>query len=122
LITNDGKELLSLASPGSTAALTFVVFDHFWNPVPPESLGKVHVAPEVLDIPPNHTHVWDFRDLVAASGTLGTVMRLPLGKYSILAVYHPGTAGLPEQSEYPVVAVSNVVTMTIVPRNAAGPA
>lgn len=116
VIANEGEEPLSLASPGSTAALTFVAFDNLWNSIPPESLGKVHVAPEILDVPPGRRHVWEFRDLVAVSGTSSTVIRLPPGRFYIFAVYHPGTARLPERSEYPVIAVSDVATVTIDPR------
>jgi hypothetical protein len=113
-VTNSGAEPLAVVSPFSAAALSLVVFDRYWNFVEPRPQAKVHVAEERAELEPGESLAWDLPDLSFVSGTAQLRYELEPGAYHVLAVYHPGTHRLPEESSYPAVALSDVVPLEIV--------
>lgn len=113
-VTNPGEEAISVGSPFGAAALSLVVFDRYWNLVEPAPVAKVHTADERTELASGESLAWDLSDLSFVSGTAQMRYSLRPGEYHALAVYHPGTDRLPEQSSYPVVAVSEVVPLEIV--------
>jgi hypothetical protein len=112
-LTNTGEEAFSAASPLSAAALNLVVFDRLWNLVEPDATGKVHVGREVIELAPGETKAFELTDLSYVTGTAGMAFALAPGAYFVVAVYHPGTDRLPERSEYPTAASSNVVRLEV---------
>ena len=112
-LTNTGDEPFSAASPLSAAALNLVVFDRFWNLVEPDSVGKVHVGHDLVELAPGETKAFELSDLAYVSGTAGMAFSLEPGVYFVVAVYHPGSDRLPEQSEYPTAVSSNVVRLEV---------
>jgi hypothetical protein len=113
VITNVGDRPLSLVTPLYNAALNIVVFDRYWNQAVPKSIGKAHHAYEQFELAPGQSATYDLADLTYTSGTSEMVFKLDPGIYYVVAVYHPGTARLPDQSAYPIVATSNVVTLVV---------
>lgn len=113
-ITNKGSEKVELVSPNYNAALNLVVFDCSWNAVPANSLGKAHIARESFELSPGQTVGFDLPNLTFTTGTSQMSYQLKPGSYYILAVYHPGTAKLPEQGFYPIAISSNVNKLVIV--------
>jgi hypothetical protein len=112
-VTNGGSETVSVVAPFSAAALSLVVFDRYWNLIEPGPEAKVHVAEERAELRPGESLAWDLPDLSFVSGTAQLQYRLEPGAYHVLAVYHPGTHRLPEESSYPLVAVSEVVPLEV---------
>jgi len=113
-ITNDGNEEVEVVSPHSNAAMNIVVFDRHWNAVPADSLGKANVAPQRSALAPGQTASFELIDLAFTTGTSRSSYRLRPGIYYALAIYHPGTARLPDQSFYPVAVPSNVAKLEVV--------
>lgn len=112
-VTNSGSETVSVVAPFSAAALSLVVFDRYWNLVEPGSEAKAHVAEERAKLGPGDSLAWDLPDLSFVSGTAQMRYALEPGAYHVLAVYHPGTHRLPEESSYPLVVVSEVVPLEV---------
>ena len=112
-IRNDGDSVVRGASPLSAAALNIVVLDHLWNLVRPEALGKVHVAFQEISLDPGEELRFDLEQLAFISGTGQFGYEFTTGLYFALALYHPGTARLPEQSTYPAVAASEVASFRV---------
>lgn len=117
-ITNKGKEKIELGAPKHNAALNLVVFDRFWNEVPPSSLGKAHIAYELFDLLPGQSIRFELANLTFTTGTSRMGYKLKPGVYYILAIYHPGTTRLPEQSTYPIAIPSNVKELVVVKKGA----
>jgi hypothetical protein len=113
VITNAGNASLSLVSPHYNAALNIVVFDRYWNPVPPNSVGKAQSAYERIEAAPGQSYSFDLPDLVYTSGTARMRLTLGPGVYYVVAIYHPGTDMLPDRSSYPIAVASNVVELTV---------
>jgi hypothetical protein len=113
LLTNTGSDPVTLVTPLFNAALNLVVFDHLWNLVSPQPVGKVHIAHEQLNLQPGQSLRVALPDLAYTSGTAQMTFRLSKGRYYIVAVYHPGTEKLPERSVYPLTVTSNVVRLTV---------
>jgi hypothetical protein len=113
-LTNTASEPFSAASPLSPAASSILVFDRLWNPVPPEAVGKVHVAHEVVELAPGETRTFELTDLAYVGATAGLAHPLRPGLYFVLAIYHPPTDRLPERSEFPIAVSSNVVRLEVV--------
>ncbi len=113
VITNRSDRDLSLATPLYNAALNLVVFDALWNMVLPQPVAKAHVAFDHIELAPNSGVTASLDDLSYVSGTAQMKFKLNPGVYYVTAVYHPGTARLPEDSTYPIVAVSNVARLII---------
>ena len=57
---------------------------------------------------PGQTTTVPLDDLIFTTGTSRMRYALKSGVYYILAVYHPGTAKLPEESAYPFAVAANV--------------
>jgi hypothetical protein len=113
VITNRSDHDLSLVTPLYNAALNLVVFDALWNMVLPQPIAKAHVAFDHIELAPNSRVTVSLVDLSYISGTAHMQFKLDPGAYYVNAVYHPGTARLPEDSAYPIVAVSNVARLII---------
>ena len=113
VIANEGDETLSLVTPRYNAALNIVVFDQFWDPVAPESVGKAHEGHERFEVAPGQSVAVALDDLVYTSGTARMAYALGPGSYYVVAVYHPGTDRLPERSSYPLAVASNVVALRV---------
>ncbi len=113
-ITNKGKEKTELVSPNYNAALNLVVFDRFWNEVSANSIGKAHIAYQLYELLPGKTISFDLVDLTFTTGTARMGFKLKSGVYYIMAIYHPGTTKLPDQSSYPVLVVSNVKKLIVI--------
>ena len=113
-ITSSRNEPVVMASPNSNAALNIVVFDRLWNEVPANSLGKIHVAYQQFELAPEQTVSFELSDLAFTTGTARMRYNLQPGIYFVLAIYHPGTARLPDQSSYPIAVASNVVRLAVV--------
>lgn len=113
VIANRGDRSLSIVTPQYNAALNLIVFDALWNVVMPHTIGKVHIAFDRIELAPNSHVTVSLDDLLYVSGTAQMKFKLNPGVYYVNAVYHPGTARLPEDSSYPLISVSNVVRLTI---------
>ncbi len=113
-ITNKDNEKIELVSPNYNAALNLVVFDSFWNEVSANSLGKAHIAYERFELLSGQTINFELVDLTFTTGTSRMCYKLKSGTYYILAIYHPGTTKLPEQSSYPVAKTSNVKKLVVI--------
>ena len=113
-ITNTSDQAVELVSPHFNAALNVVVFDRHWNQVRANSLGKAHVAHHRFELVPGQTVSFELIDLVFTTGTSRMGYRLPAGIYYVLAIYHPGTARLPDHSSYPIAIPSNVAELAVV--------
>jgi hypothetical protein len=112
-IVNQSDHPLSLVTPLYNAAVNLVVFDAFWNIVAPHAVGKAHVAFDEIELAPNERRSVSLGDLSYVSGTGQMGFKLNPGAYYVVAVYHPGTSRLPQDSEYPIMAVSNVARLII---------
>lgn len=112
-ITNLSDGDRSLTSPFYNASLNLVAFDHLWNVIAPDSLGKVHGGREVVVFSPGESKTFDLTDLTYVTGTSAMMLRLQRGTNYVLAVYHPGTDRLPELSSYADAAASNVVKVEV---------
>jgi hypothetical protein len=112
-ITNTGDKKIELVSPDYNAALNLVVFDRLWNQVSTNSLDKAHVAYERLELLPGQTTTIELADLTFTTGTSRMRYQLKSGVYYVLAVYHPGTTKLPEESSYPFAVASNVRKLVV---------
>ena len=115
LVINQGSKSISVVSPHYHAALNIAVFDRYWNPVVPNSLGKIHVAYKLTELIPGQSMEFTLSELAYTSGTARMLFRLNAGEYHVAAIYHPGTDQLPDKSDYPVAAASNVVKLTVAP-------
>jgi len=113
-ITNKGNEALEMVSPHFNAALNIVVFDSVWNEVRASSLGKAHIAHQRFELAPGQTVSFELIDLAFATGTSRMGYKLRSGVYYVLAIYHPGTARLPDRSSYPIAIASNVAKLAVV--------
>jgi hypothetical protein len=112
-ITNRSDRPLSLVTPLYNATLNLVVFDALWNMVAPHATGKVHLAFDRIELAPNSRVTVSLSDLSYVSGTAQMKFALNPGVYYVTAIYHPGTARLPEDSTYPIIGVSNVARLII---------
>jgi hypothetical protein len=112
-ITNTGDKKIELVSPSYNAALNLVVFDRLWNQVTANSLDKAHIAYERFELSPGQTTSIELADLTFTTGTSRMRHELKSGIYYVLAVYHPGTAKLPEESTYPFAIASNVRKLVV---------
>ena len=112
-ITNTGDKKLELVSPNYNAALNLVVFDSLWNQVSANSLDKAHIAHERFELSPGQTTTIELADLTFTTGTSRMRHELKSGVYYILAIYHPGTTRLPEESSYPFAVASNVEKLVV---------
>lgn len=112
-LVSRGDQPLSLVTPLYNAALNLVVFDALWNMLVPQAIGKVHVASAQIALAPEERITVGLDDLSYVSGTGQMTFTLKPGVYFILAVYHPGTARLPKDSEYPTIVVSNVIRLIV---------
>jgi hypothetical protein len=112
-IENLGDGALEEPSPLSAAALNVVVFDRYWNAVEPEPQGKANVGFEAISLEPGDTRQFELVDLAFTSGTARFAYRLPPGRHFAVALYHPGTSRLPEESDYPRVVASNVASFDV---------
>jgi hypothetical protein len=110
----DGSELRA-ATPDTAGALNIVVFDGNWNLVAPQAVGKVHVARGEISLEPGASTSVDFDGLRYLSSTAAMEYALRPGVYRMLVVFHPGTSRRPDESDYPVVVVSNVVELEVKP-------
>jgi hypothetical protein len=112
-VTNlsDGDRLLT--TPFYNATLNLIAFDHLWNLIAQDSLGKIHRGREVVAFAPGESKTFDLTDLTYVTGTSAMTLRLQKGTNYVLAVYHPGTDRLPELSSYPDAAASNVVKVEV---------
>jgi len=112
-IINRSHSSISLTTPLYNAALNLLVFDELWNLILPQGIGKVHVAFDRIELAPNARFTFNIENLSYISGTSQMSFNLKTGQYYVLAVYHPGTARLPSESTYPIIAVSNVAKLDI---------
>ena len=112
-VTNTGHVPISIVIPDYAAAMNLVVFDHYWNQVTPNSVGKVHVAYTRTDLAPGAAKVFPLADLAFTTATARMLFQLKPGTYHVAAIYHPGTAQLPDQSTYPHAAVSVPRTLIV---------
>ena len=112
-ITNTGDKKIELVSPDYNAALNLVVFDSLWNQVSANSLDKAHIAYERFELSPGQTKTIELADLTFTTGTSRMRYELKSGVYYVLAIYHPGTTKLPEQSSYPFTVASNVRKLVV---------
>lgn len=113
VVENQGEERLELVAPFAPAATNLLVFDHLWNPVAPQPRAKVNVAHEPLALGPGESATFELAGLTYVSGSAQMGFDLAPGRYVVLALYHPGTERLPENSSYPVVVVSNLVAVVV---------
>lgn len=113
-ITNNDSEKRELVSPNYNAALNLVVFDRFWNLISANSLGKAHIAYQRFELLAGQTASFELVNLTFTTGTALMGYELKSGTYYILAIYHPGTKKLPEQSSYPVVIASNMKKVVVI--------
>jgi hypothetical protein len=113
VVTNAGKKTLSLVTPLYNGALNLVVFDKYWNMVTPDAQEKAHVAYDRVEVPPGQSVTFELNDLAYTSGTARMAFKLKQGVYYVVAVYHPGTERLPDQSAYPFAVASNVLELTV---------
>jgi hypothetical protein len=113
VITNQGDKAIKLITPFYHAAMNLVVFDALWNQVLANSVGKVHIAQEHFEIAPDQSATFELKGLTYTSGTAHMAFSLKSGTYYIMAIYHPGTAKLPDQSFYPIAAASNIEKLII---------
>lgn len=112
-VVNEGSEGLDLVAPTSPATTNFVVFDLLWNLVAPQPAGKVNASRQILTIGPGESEAFELQGLSYVSGTAMMRYDLGPGRYRVLAVYHPGTARLLEEAEYPIAIVSSVEVLEV---------
>ncbi|MDP8969064.1 MAG: hypothetical protein M3N52_00840 [Actinomycetota bacterium] len=112
-ILNHRAEPIELASPSSPATLNLVVFDQLWNVVRAEPQGKANVARHTFRLAPGESATYELEDLRYLTGSALMAVRLQPGTYHVVALYHPGTDRLPEQSDYPVTVASNVARIEV---------
>jgi hypothetical protein len=74
----------------------------------------VHAAREVIELAPEETRAFELTDLAYVGATAGLAYALAPGIHYVLALYHPPTDRLPERSDFPVAAGSNVVRLEVV--------
>jgi hypothetical protein len=108
VVANEGSSAITVVHPGYHAALSLVVFDRTWDQVSPNSVGKVHVAHSQVNIAPRESWTFDLDDLEFTTGTARMRFTLARGTYYVAAIYHPGSARLPSESSYPLVATSAI--------------
>jgi hypothetical protein len=108
VVANEGSSAITVVHPDYHAALNLVVFDRTWDQVSPDSVGKVHVAYSQLNLAPGESRTFDLDDLVFTTGTARMRFTLGRGTYYVAAIYHPGSARLPLESSYPLVAISAI--------------
>jgi len=113
-ITNEGSKAVEIVTPQFNAVLNIVVFDSLWNEIRAKSLGKAHIAHQRFELAPGQTMSFELIDLAFATGTSRMGYKLRPGVYYVLAIYHPGTARLPDQSSYPIAIASNVAKLAVV--------
>jgi hypothetical protein len=114
-IENRGRNERRVATPDSAGALNIVVFDHNWNLVAPQAVGKVHVARAEISLATGASTTVEVDGLRHLSSTAAMEYALRPGVYRVLAVFHPGTSRRPVESDYPVVVASNVVEIEVTP-------
>ena len=113
-ITNNSNEKREIVSPNYNAALNLVVFDRYWNLVTANSLGKAHIAYERFELLAGQTARFELANLTFTTGTTRMCYELKSGIYYIVAIYHPGTKKIPEQSSFPVAIASNVKKVVVI--------
>jgi hypothetical protein len=112
-IENHGDQSVRIASPRSAAAFNVVVFDRLWNAVEPDPRGKVNVGDDQVALEPGDVVSFELEDLAFTSGTARFAYRLPPGRHFVVAIYHPGTSRLPDESSYPAIVTSNVASIDV---------
>ena len=108
IVGNDGSSAITVVHPGYPAALNLVIFDCSWNQVTPDSVGKVHIAYSQVEIAPGEFRTFALDDLAFTTGTAQMRFALGRGRYYVAAIYHPGSARLPSESAYSLVAISAI--------------
>jgi hypothetical protein len=112
-ITNLGPTSVRVVDPGYHAALSVFVFDHDWDQVVPDSIGKVHIAYAEVELASGAAAHFVIDDLAFTTATARVRFRLPPGLYHVGAIYHPGSSRLPAESVYPVVVASQLTTLLV---------
>jgi len=112
-ITNRGNKRVELITPDYNAALNLVVFDRLWNNISAKALTKAHVAQRRFELLPGQSESFKLVDLAFTTGTKRMAYHLTPSEYYIVAVYHPGTAKLPEHSDCLIVVTSNVRKLVV---------
>lgn len=112
-IYNDRADPVELASPSAPAALNLVAFDQLWNMVAADPQGKANVARDTFTLAPGGSATYELEDLRYLTGSALMAVRLQPGTYHVVALYHPGTDRLPEQSDYPIAVASNVARLVV---------
>jgi len=112
-IANQGDAPVTLAAPYAAAALNLVVFDRQWRVVAPTVAAKAHAPHDTFQLGPGESRRFPLNGLGHATATAMLGYRLEPGEYHVVAIYHPPTHRLPDESAYPVLAASAPVPLRV---------